>query len=143
MSKNKNNDPIEPTGINEPTEEVATPAENDTALAELTAQHDALTAEVLSLSDKVAALESENAALRVQIELLSAKTAEVANSVSIAPPAPKAPVKPKVEIDGVQYEFKVGEVRIGRRIVSAASIAADDTALAEVFGKYPGLFRKV
>lgn len=131
MSKNKNSDPIEPA------------ENNDAAITELTAQHDALTAEVLSLSDKVAALESENAALRVHVELLSAKTTEVANSVSIAPPAPKAPVKPKVEIEGVQYEFKVGEVRIGRRIVSAESIAADDTALAEVFGKYPGLFRKV
>lgn len=143
MSKNKNNDAIEPAENNEAADVFVTAAESDTALAGLTAQHDALTAEVLALGEKVDALESENAALRVQIELLSAKTAEVANSVSIAPPAPKAPVKPEVEIDGVLYRFKVGEVRIGRKVVSAASIAADDTALAEVFGKYPGLFQKV
>lgn len=141
MAKDKNaTDTIEPT----PDSADAVQPENFAAdIDTLAAQHDALMNEVLVLSEKVTALESENAALRVQIELLSAKTAEVASSVSINPPAPPAPEKPQFDVEGQRYQFKVGEVRIGRNVVKATAIAADETLLAEVFGKYPGLFKKV
>ena len=109
----------------------------------LQAKLDALSAEVLTLHELADLLKQENASLRAEIADLRKTTNQVANSVSIAPPAPAAPERPAVTINDQRYRFKVGEVRLGREVVSAASIAADENRLYEVFSKYPGLFTKL
>lgn len=112
-------------------------------LETLQAQHDALADEVLTLRELVDALKDENGQLRAEIAQLRETTAQAANSAGIAPPPPAPPVRPVVEIGGEQYRFKVGETRLGRKVVAATVIAADETLLSEVFGKYPGLFEKM
>lgn len=100
----------------------------------------ALEDEVLRLSELLDRYKGENDVLRTQVEQLRSMPA---NSASINPPPPAPPVRPVVEIGGEKYRFKVGETRLGRKIVASTAIASDETLLAEVFGKYPGLFEKL
>lgn len=117
---------------------------NTESLAELQVKHEALADEVLTLRELVELLKEENAQLKKELGILQAKTSEVASSVNLAPPEPVAPERPVVVINDEQYQFKIGEVRLGHRnVVKATDLAADEQRLLEVFEKYPGLFRKI
>jgi len=108
------------------------------------AKLDALEAEVLTLNELVGLLKEENAVLKQEIAAVRDTANTTANSVSIAPTPPPAPERPTVEIGGERYRFKVGEVRLSaREVAKATDIADDETRLAEVFGKFPGLFEKL
>lgn len=108
----------------------------------LQAQNEALASEVAALKEEVALGRTAREALAAQIARLLIAQAS-GSSADLKPEPPAKPVRPEVTIGEDRYRFKVGEVRLGRAVVLATAIAADEDRLAEVFNSYPGLFEKL
>jgi len=107
------------------------------------AQTAALAEEIVRLENELDNERESRQALQHQVDDLREAMTKVSTSIDLTPPAPAPLDRPMVEVDGVQYRFKSGAFIIGGRRLLAEDVAGNPQQLAEIFGKYPGLFQQV
>lgn len=120
---------------------VAPPA--PATIEELTAQVQALAEENARLTESLQFEIESRQALTDQVRAMQESVTEVATSLDINPAPPPPLERPLVEIDGAQYRFKAAAFLADGKRILASDVAANPDTLAEVFGKYPGLFERI